>query len=78
MSKKILKGKIISAKADKTATVLVDNSKMHEKYGKRYTESKKYLVINTDNRYKTGDTVKIEETKPVSKNKYFKITQKVN
>ena len=66
-----LVGKVVSAKNDKTITVLVETHKKHPLYGKRVKSSKKYAVHDETNRAKVGDVVRIVETKPISKTKRF-------
>ena len=64
-------GKVISASNDKTITVLVETHKKDRLYGKRIKYSKKYAVHDETNKAKVGDTVRIVETRPLSKTKYF-------
>lgn len=71
--KKILKGIVTSDKMDKTIVVKVTRFLEHKKYGKRIKKNKKYKVHDEDNSKKIGDRVEIEETKPLSKDKHFKI-----
>ncbi len=68
---KELTGKVVSAKNNKTITVLVETYKKDPLYGKRVKSSKKYAVHDETNKAKVGDTVKIVETRPISKTKYF-------
>ncbi len=70
-TKKELIGKVVSAKNSKTITVLVETYKTDRLYGKRVKYSKKYAVHDESNKAKVGDTVRIIETKPISKTKYF-------
>lgn len=72
-SKKVLKGVVVSDKMDKTVVVNVTRFVEHTKYGKRIKKSKKYKAHDEDNSKKIGDVVLIEETKPMSKDKKFKI-----
>jgi len=65
-------GKVISAKTLKTATVLIERLWQHPLYKKRVKRSKKYLVQD-DFGVKEGDKVIIQECRPISKNKKFKI-----
>lgn len=67
-------GRVISIKANKTATVLVERITIHPLYKKTFVRSKKYLVDNTIG-VKLGDIVEIVNCKPVSKNKSWKITK---
>lgn len=68
-----LKGKVVSDKMDKTRVVEVERLKKHPRYLKYYKTSKKYKVHDEENEYKEGDDVIIAETKPISKNKKWKI-----
>lgn len=73
ISKKNLKGEVVSAKTDKTRTVLVKRYVKHPRYGKYITISKKYKVHDPENRSKLGEMVVIRECRPVSKDKHFEI-----
>ena len=77
MARKILRGRIISDKMDKTVVVLVEKKKEHPIYRKKYTVSKKYKAHNPENKYKVGDEVEIIETKPISKEKRWEVISKV-
>ena len=66
-----LVGRVVSAKNDKTITVVVETYKKDPLYGKRVKSSKKYAVHDESNKAKVGDTVRIVETRPLSKTKYF-------
>ena len=68
---KELVGRVVSSINDKTITVLVETYKKDPLYGKRVKSSKKYAVHDESNKAKVGDTVRIVETKPISKTKYF-------
>ena len=69
--RKELTGKVVSAANNKTITVLVETYKKDPLYGKRVKSSKKYAVHDETNKAKVGDTVRIVETRPISKTKYF-------
>ena len=69
--RKELVGKVVSNVCDKTITVVVETYKKDPLYGKRVKSSKKYAVHDESNKAKVGDTVRIVETKPISKTKYF-------
>ncbi len=71
-----LKGVVVSDKMDKTVVVSVSRFVKHPKYGKFYNISKKYKAHDEDNKYKIGDKVEIVETKPISKDKRFKVITK--
>lgn len=70
-----LQGVVVSAKTAKTVTVQVDRTVLHEKYQKRFTVSKRYLVHNEDATVKVGDTVTIEETRPLSARKRWRVVK---
>ncbi|EKD46998.1 MAG: 30S ribosomal protein S17 [uncultured bacterium] len=70
-----LKGVVSSDKMDKTAVVKVDRTVLHSKYLKRFTKSKKYKVHDPENKAKIGDKVVIEETRPISKDKNWRIIE---
>lgn len=72
----ILKGVVVSDKMDKTVVVSVSRFIKHPKYGKYYTVSKKYKAHDEENVCKTGDKVEIIETRPISKDKKFKVISK--
>lgn len=69
--RKELVGKVVSNKNNKTITVVVETYKKDPLYGKRVKYSKKYAVHDEKNIAKVGDTVRIVETRPLSKTKYF-------
>ena len=70
---KVLKGVVVSDKMDKTVVVEVTRFVEHKKYGKRIKKTKNYKAHDADNAKKVGDVVEIEETKPMSKDKHFKV-----
>lgn len=71
----ILKGVVVSDKMDKTVVVSVSRFIKHPLYGKFYKVSKKYKAHDEDNASKVGDTVEIIETRPISKDKRFKVVK---
>lgn len=70
-------GKVISDKMDKTITVLVETYKKDTLYGKRVKYSKKYKAHDEENVAKVGDVVRIMETRPLSKDKRFRLIEVV-
>jgi small subunit ribosomal protein S17 len=66
-------GVVVSTKMDKTIVVSVDSYKMHSKYKKRYRVTKKFFAHDENNQYALGSMVTIEETRPMSKNKCWKV-----
>ena len=77
MPKRILVGTVTSDKTDKTVTVKVERKVKHPLYGKIIRRSKKYHAHDEENAFKMGDTVRIEETKPISKTKTWKVIDTV-
>ncbi len=71
--KKVLKGVVTSDKMDKTIVVKVTRFVEHSKYGKRIKKTKTYKAHDENNEKKIGDIVEIEETRPISKDKTFKV-----
>jgi small subunit ribosomal protein S17 len=69
MPKRVLTGIVVSDKADKTITVRVERRVMHPVYKKFIRRSKKYAAHDETNACKTGETVRIEECRPISKSK---------
>jgi small subunit ribosomal protein S17 len=74
--KQQMTGLVVSDKMDKTVVVKVDMRKRDPKYKKSYTVSKKFKAHDETNQYKTGDRVVIESTRPISKDKKFKVISK--
>jgi small subunit ribosomal protein S17 len=74
-TKKTLKGIVVSDKMDKTAVVAVTRFVKHSKYKKYFKITKKFKAHDESNTAKTGDTVAIVETRPISKDKHFAIVQ---
>ena len=70
-----LVGKVVSDKTDKTITVLVETYKNDPIYHKRVKYSKKYAAHDEKNEAKVGDRVRIVETRPLSKNKHFRLVE---
>jgi len=77
MPKRILTGTVVSDKTDKTVTVLVERKVKHPLYGKIIRRSKKYHAHDEENAYQTGERVRIEETKPISKTKSWKVLDRL-
>jgi len=76
-SKKTLQGRVVSNKTDKTISVLVESYRKHPLYGKRVKYSKKYATHDELNTANLGDLVRIEECRPMSKTKKFKLVEVV-
>jgi small subunit ribosomal protein S17 len=73
MPKRILSGKVVKKSGDKTVSVLVTRQTTHPIYKKIIRVSKKYLAHDADNSIAVGENVKIQETKPLSKNKSWEV-----
>ena len=71
MPKRILKGKVVKNKCEKTIIVDVESTYMHKKYKKILKKNKKYAVHDENNVSKIGDRVQIIESRPISKTKRF-------
>lgn len=69
MPKRVLSGRVVSDKQDKTITVLVERRVMHPLYKKFIRRSKKYAAHDDANLCKEGDAVQIEECRPISRRK---------
>ncbi len=76
-SRKSRVGIVISDARDKTVTVEVVDSKTHPKYGKTVRVRKKFHAHDEQNDAHLGDTVKIEETRPLSKTKRWRVSEVV-
>ena len=70
-------GIVTSNKMDKTITVLVEESRRHPLYGKTTKISKKFMAHDENNECSIGDKVKIMETRPLSKNKRWRLVEVV-
>ena len=73
MPKRVLTGTIVSDKTDKTVVVRVERRVKHPLYGKIIKRSKKYHAHDEGNEFKEGQIVRIEETKPISKLKTWRV-----
>lgn len=76
MPKKRLKGTIVSNKMQKTVVVKVERVKEHPKYKRRYKIHKKYKAHYDEGEYNVGDKVMIEECRPISKDKRWRVIKK--
>ena len=70
---RILKGTVTSDKMQKTVVVAVTRLKMHPKYKKQYKVTTKFKAHDEENKYKTGDKVVIQETRPLSRDKRWRV-----
>lgn len=74
-ARKVYQGRVVSDKMDKTITIVIDTYKSAPIYGKRVKYSKKYYAHDENNEAKTGDTVQIMETRPLSAKKRFRLVK---
>ena len=74
---KTLNGTVVSSKMHKTVVVRVDRIKKHPKYERRYRVSKRYKAHDEKNEFHVGDVVRIEETRPLSRDKKWRVVAKI-
>lgn len=73
--RKTRQGTVVSDKGDKTVVVLVERRFAHPLYGKSMTRSKKYHAHDEKNEFQVGDVVRIQETRPLSKLKRWRVLE---
>ncbi len=73
--RKVLTGRVVSDKMDKTVVVQVTRQKRHRLYGKVIRVAKKYKAHDEHNRAATGDVVRIQECRPISRGKRWVVTR---
>ncbi|MGA9174657.1 MAG: 30S ribosomal protein S17 [Thermoactinomyces sp.] len=73
--RKVRVGKVVSDKMDKTIVVAVETYKKHPLYGKRVKYTKKFKAHDAENQAKVGDMVRIMETRPLSKDKRWRLVE---
>src|SRR5881394_3131754 len=78
MPKRVLTGTVVSDKTDKTVVVRVERRVKHPLYGKIIKRSKKYHAHDEGNEYREGETVRIEETRPLSKLKTWTVLGRID
>ena len=74
-ARKVYRGTVVSDKMDKTITVMVETKKTHPLYGKRVKYSKKFKAHDENNEAHVGDTVQIMQTRPLSKDKCWRVIE---
>lgn len=77
VSHRRLTGRVVSDKMEKTVTVLVERKVKHPLYGKYVTRSRKYHAHDENNEFHPGDLVMIEECRPLSRTKAWKVVRLV-
>jgi small subunit ribosomal protein S17 len=73
---KVLRGVVVSTKMKDTVVISIDSFKKHPKYGKYIKKQNKIMAHDAGNTCKEGEIIEIIETKPISKNKRFKLLKK--
>ena len=76
-NRKTKTGKVISDKMDKSRVILVESYVRHKLYGKFVRKSKKFMVHDESNESHSGDIITIMETRPLSKNKKWRLVEVV-
>jgi len=74
-SRKVRQGRVVSDAMDKTVVVSVERQFAHPLYRKRVTRRKKYHAHDERNEFRSGDLVVIEETRPMSKRKRWRVVR---
>jgi small subunit ribosomal protein S17 len=74
-ARKVRQGVVVSDKGDKTVVVRVDRRIRHPLYHKAMIRSKKYHAHDEKNEFRTGDLVRIQETRPISKLKRWRVIE---
>lgn len=76
--RRTLRGVVVSAAMNKTIVIRVTRVRWHSKYHRQYRVSKKFKVHDEDNAHKIGDMVECAETRPLSKEKRWRVLKKVH
>jgi len=76
-ARKVREGRVVSNSMDKTLVVAVTDRVRHAKYGKTVQRTKRLYVHDEENDAKIGDTVRVVETRPMSKSKRWRLTEVV-
>lgn len=76
--RKVVRGKVVSDKMDKTIVVEVNTHRSHPLYSKRVKYSNRFKAHDENNDAKLGDTVEIMETRPLSKDKHFRLVKVID
>ena len=73
--RRVLRGTVVSDKMDKTIVVEVSTQRSHPLYGRRVKYTKKFKAHDENNEAKVGDIVEVMETRPLSKDKHFRLVK---
>jgi small subunit ribosomal protein S17 len=71
--RKVLRGQVVSDKMDKTIVVAINTKKAHPLYGRMVKHTTKFKAHDENNEAKIGDIVEVMETRPLSKDKHFRL-----
>ncbi|MCR5794253.1 MAG: 30S ribosomal protein S17 [Solobacterium sp.] len=74
-SRKVLTGKVVSDKMDKTVVVEIETKKSHPLYGRQVKYTKRFKAHDENNEAKVGDIVEVMETRPLSADKHFRLVR---
>ena len=74
-SRKVLTGKVVSDKMDKTVVVEIETKKSHPLYGRQVQYTKRFKAHDENNEAKVGDIVEVMETRPLSADKHFRLVR---
>lgn len=74
-ARKVLRGTVVSDKMDKTIVVAINTSKRHPKYGRHVKFTTKFKAHDENNEARVGDIVEVMETRPLSKDKHFRLVK---
>jgi small subunit ribosomal protein S17 len=74
-SRKVLRGTVVSDKMDKTIFVAINTKKSHPLYGRQIKYTSRFKAHDENNEAKTGDIVEVMETRPLSKDKHFRLVR---
>lgn len=72
-NRKVVRGTVVSDKMDKTIVVEINTSKSHPLYGRHVKYTSKFKAHDENNEAKVGDVVEVMETRPLSKDKHFRL-----
>jgi len=78
MPRRVLQGKVVSNKCDKTIVVEVSRREMHPLYKKFITRSRKFMAHDEENKSQAGDVVRIQECRPISKRKRWQVIEEAS
>lgn len=77
MRRKVRQGTVVSDRMDKTVVVVVDRTVAHPVYGKQMARQSRFYAHDEDNECRVGDVVRIEETRPLSRTKRWRVVERV-